>query len=63
MHPREKYVAVKASNGETYILAEALCENTMKAGGDAIASVALGKASKKLKKIAKEEEQRKNEEI
>ena len=37
--------------------------NAMKAGGDAIASVALGKASKKLKKIAKEEEQRKNEEI
>ena len=33
VHPREKYVAVKASNGETYILAEALCENTMKAGG------------------------------
>ena len=33
VHPREKYVAVKAANGETYILADALADATMKAAG------------------------------
>ncbi|MBQ8508296.1 MAG: isoleucine--tRNA ligase [Clostridia bacterium] len=33
VHPRETYVAVKADNGETYILADALAERTMKAAG------------------------------
>lgn len=33
VHPREKYAAVTADNGETYIVASALCEKTMKAGG------------------------------
>ena len=33
VHPREEYVAVKVENGETYILASALCERTMKAAG------------------------------
>ncbi|MBE6612301.1 MAG: isoleucine--tRNA ligase, partial [Ruminococcaceae bacterium] len=32
VHPREKYVAVKA-NGETYIVADMLAERTMKAAG------------------------------
>jgi len=32
VHPREKYVAVKA-NGETYIVADALCERTMQQAG------------------------------
>ncbi len=33
VHPREKYVAVKAPNGETYIVADMLAERTMKAAG------------------------------
>ena len=33
LHPRETYVLVKAENGETYIMAEALMEKTMKMGG------------------------------
>ena len=33
LHPRDKYVLVKAENGETYIMAEALMEKTMKLGG------------------------------
>ena len=33
VHPRESYALVKADNGETYIMAEALVEKTMKAGG------------------------------
>ncbi len=33
LHPRDSYVLVKAENGETYIMAEALMEKTMKVGG------------------------------
>ncbi|MBQ2920866.1 MAG: isoleucine--tRNA ligase [Oscillospiraceae bacterium] len=33
LHPRDSYVLVKAENGETYIMAEALMEKTMKMGG------------------------------
>ena len=33
LHPSENYALVKADNGETYIMAEALVEKTMKAGG------------------------------
>ncbi len=33
LNPDEKYVVVKAENGECYIVAEALAEKTMKAGG------------------------------
>ena len=33
LHPRESYALVKADNGETYVMAEALVEKTMKAGG------------------------------
>jgi len=33
LHPRESYALVKADNGETYILAEALVEKVMKVGG------------------------------
>ncbi len=33
LHPRESYVLVKAENGETYIVAQALMEKTMKMGG------------------------------
>ena len=33
LNPSEKYVLVKADNGECYIVAEALCEKTMNAGG------------------------------
>ena len=33
LHPRDSYVLVKASNGENYILAEALLDKTMSAGG------------------------------
>ena len=33
LHPRDTYVLVKAENGETYIMAEALTEKTMKQGG------------------------------
>ncbi len=33
LHPRDSYVLVKADNGETYIMAEALMEKTMKQGG------------------------------
>ena len=33
LHPRDTYVLVKADNGETYIMAEALMEKTMKMGG------------------------------
>ncbi len=33
VHPRDTYVLVKASNGESYVVAEALAEKTMKAGG------------------------------
>ena len=33
LHPRESYVLVKADNGETYIMAEALMEKVMKIGG------------------------------
>ena len=33
LHPRDSYVLVKASNGETYIMAEALMEKVMTIGG------------------------------
>ena len=33
LHPRDSYVLVKAENGETYIMAEALMEKVMKVGG------------------------------
>ncbi len=33
LHPREQYALIKADNGETYIMAEALAEKTMKMGG------------------------------
>ena len=33
LHPRESYALVKAPNGETYIMAEALTEKVMKIGG------------------------------
>ncbi len=33
LHPRDSYVLVKADNGETYIMAEALMEKTMQKGG------------------------------
>ncbi len=33
LHPRDSYVLVKAENGETYIMAEALTEKVMKMGG------------------------------
>ena len=33
LHPRDSYVLVKAENGETYIMAEALMEKVMKIGG------------------------------
>ena len=33
LHPRDSYALVKAPNGETYILAEALVEKVMKLGG------------------------------
>ena len=33
LNPRDSYALVKAENGETYILAEALVEKTMKVGG------------------------------
>ncbi len=33
LHPRESYVLVKAENGETYIMAEALTQKTMQRGG------------------------------
>ena len=33
LHPRDSYALVKAPNGETYIMAEALTEKVMKAGG------------------------------
>ncbi|MGE4352506.1 MAG: isoleucine--tRNA ligase [Oscillospiraceae bacterium] len=33
LHPAESYVLVKASSGEMYIVAEALCKKTMAAGG------------------------------
>ena len=33
LHPRDNYVLVKADNGETYIMAEALTDKTMKVGG------------------------------
>jgi len=33
LHPRDSYVLVKAENGETYIMAEALMEKVMKFGG------------------------------
>ena len=33
LHPRDSYVLVKAENGETYIVAEALMEKVMKIGG------------------------------
>ena len=33
LHPRDTYVLVKAENGETYIMAQALMEKTMKLGG------------------------------
>ena len=33
LHPRDNYVLVKAKNGETYIMAEALMEKTMQQGG------------------------------
>ncbi|MBQ5649148.1 MAG: class I tRNA ligase family protein, partial [Clostridia bacterium] len=33
VHPRESYVVAKADNGESYIVAEALLNKTMKAGG------------------------------
>ena len=33
LHPRDSYVLVKADNGETYIMAQALMEKTMKMGG------------------------------
>ncbi len=33
LHPRDSYVLVKASNGETYVMAEALMEKVMGIGG------------------------------
>ncbi len=33
LHPRDSYVLVKADNGESYIMAEALVEKTIKIGG------------------------------
>ena len=33
LHPRDSYAVVEAANGERYIVAEALIEKTMKAGG------------------------------
>ncbi|MDD6199958.1 MAG: isoleucine--tRNA ligase [Firmicutes bacterium] len=33
LHPRESYVLVKAGNGETYIMAEALADKVMRIGG------------------------------
>ncbi len=33
LHPRDSYVLVKAENGETYIMAEALMEKVMNVGG------------------------------
>jgi len=33
LHPRDSYALVKADNGETYIMAEALVEKVMKLGG------------------------------
>ncbi|MBQ7780232.1 MAG: isoleucine--tRNA ligase [Clostridia bacterium] len=33
LHPRESYALIKADNGESYIMAEALAEKTMKMGG------------------------------
>ncbi len=33
LHPRESYVLVKAENGETYVLAQALMDTVMKKGG------------------------------
>ena len=33
LHPRDSYVLVKADNGDTYIMAEALMEKVMKIGG------------------------------
>ena len=33
LHPRDAYVLVKAENGETYIIAQALMEKVMKVGG------------------------------
>lgn len=33
LNPVEDYVVVKADNGEYYVVAQALCEKTMKAGG------------------------------
>ncbi len=33
LHPRDSYALVKAANGECYIVAEALADATMKAGG------------------------------
>ena len=33
LHPRERYVLVKAENGETYIMAEALMDKVMAIGG------------------------------
>ncbi|MCQ2425465.1 MAG: isoleucine--tRNA ligase [Lachnospiraceae bacterium] len=33
VHPRELYAVIQAENGERYIVAEALAEKTMKAGG------------------------------
>ena len=33
LHPRESYALVKADNGETYIVAEALAEKVMRVGG------------------------------
>ena len=33
LNPQESYALVKADNGETYVMAEALVEKTMKAGG------------------------------
>ena len=40
IHPRESYVLINASNGESYVLAEALAEKTMAAGGIADYTVA-----------------------
>ena len=33
LHPRDKYVLIKAANGESYIVAEALMEKVMQVGG------------------------------
>ncbi len=33
LHPRDSYVLVKAGNGETYVMAQALMEKVMKLGG------------------------------